>query len=158
MPTIDDIRRENLDALAKRHGSRKALADVLDVSESQLSQWINGSKHSVTGKPRAMRLSTCHRIEDLTHMPRGWLDTPRTGEEGARYEVAPTQVDQMTVDRALEVLSIALAAVPEVRRQELADDMRQWALYGGKEKHRAAVADSLASDVTRALSSKPTGT
>lgn len=143
MVTIDDIRRQNLLALADRHGSKRALAEILDVSESQLSQWIHGAKHSTTGKPRAMRLATCHRIEDLTHMPRGWLDTPHTSEQLAAYHVKPN-APQPTLEQALEMLGIALAAVPEAHRQEVADDMRQWALYGGRDKHRAAVAESLA--------------
>lgn len=157
MLTIDEIRRQNLSALAKRHGSKKALAEILEVSESQLSQWINGSKHSTTGKPRAMRLATCHRIEELTHMPRGWLDTPHTAEQLAEYRVTP-EATPPTLEQALEIIGIAIAAVPESRRQELADDMRQWALYGGRERHKDAVWESLSLRHVADEESKPTGT
>ena len=74
MPTIDEIRRQNLTALVKELGGNKPLAERVGVSESQMAQWVNGAKESKTGKARGMRLDSCHRIEDAAGKPRGWLD------------------------------------------------------------------------------------
>jgi hypothetical protein len=64
MKSIDDIRRENLQVLERQFGSLRGLADVLDRSESQVSQWKNGAVNSGTGKPRGMRTETARFIED----------------------------------------------------------------------------------------------
>jgi transcriptional regulator with XRE-family HTH domain len=74
MKSIDDIRRENLSRLRDQLGGRQ-LADRIGCSESQLSQWINGSKHSVTGKKRGMRTATARVIETACSKEPGWLDT-----------------------------------------------------------------------------------
>lgn len=74
MKLIDDIRRENLAALRDQYGTVIALANRLERSESQVSQWINGSAHSGTGKPRGMRSETARFIEEKCAKPVGWLD------------------------------------------------------------------------------------
>ncbi len=74
MKSIDDIRRENLQALERRFGSLKALSDALERSESQVSQWKNGAANSGTGKPRGMRTDTARYIEEKTLVAAGWLD------------------------------------------------------------------------------------
>lgn len=72
---IDELRRFNLYYLAEEFGGVGKLAEVLGKDPSQVSQWINGSKNSSTGKPRGMRSSTCREIEKKTRKPMGWLDT-----------------------------------------------------------------------------------
>ncbi len=47
------------------------------------------------------------------------------------------------LEQSLHTIGKAIAEVPVEHRQELADDMHQWALYGGREKHRQAVAESI---------------
>ncbi|RWA36806.1 hypothetical protein [Xylella fastidiosa] len=74
MKLIDDIRRENLAKVAEELGSITALAKQLDRSDSQVSQWIHGSAHSVTGKPRGMRAETARFVEIQCGKPLGWLD------------------------------------------------------------------------------------
>lgn len=74
MKFIDQIRRENLIQLAQTYGGVAALAQVLERSESQVSQWKRGSEHSVTGKPRGMKSETARWIEKVTNKPPGWLD------------------------------------------------------------------------------------
>ncbi len=74
MKLIDDLRRENIAALQKELGSAKALAELLERDESQLSQWKVGSKNSGTGKPRGMRPETARYIEERTGKQPGWLD------------------------------------------------------------------------------------
>lgn len=71
---IDDIRRDNLAKLRDGYGSLAAFASHLGRSESQVSQWINASINSGTGKPRYMRTSTARWIEQVCGKPAGWMD------------------------------------------------------------------------------------
>lgn len=80
MKMIDELRAENLARLAHELGSVAALAARLSRSESQVSQWINRSINSGTGKPRSMRSDTARWIEEATNKPRGWLDLDHDGE------------------------------------------------------------------------------
>lgn len=81
LATTDEIRRCNLTLLAAHHGGNRQLADLIGKGESQLSQWINASMNSGTGKPRGMRSSTCREIEQSLRLPEGWLDTPHNVQE-----------------------------------------------------------------------------
>lgn len=74
MKLIDDIRRDNLAALAKEFGGVAGLSRKLERSESQISQWIRGAAHSKTGKQRGMRAITARWVEQITEKPTGWLD------------------------------------------------------------------------------------
>jgi len=74
MKTTEQIRRENLLVLVTELGSVKALAEQVDRSEAQVSQWINGSINSGTGKPRGMAASSCRLVETRCLKPVGWLD------------------------------------------------------------------------------------
>lgn len=75
MKPIEDIRRENLALLVQEYGSVNALANQVGRDPAQVSQWLNGSAHSVTGKRRGMRPESVRRIEDRCGKPSGWLDT-----------------------------------------------------------------------------------
>lgn len=77
MKLIDDIRAENLASLVQECGSLKVLAERLGKSESQVSQWINRSINSGTGKPRTMRSTTARAVEVACGKPEGWLDVER---------------------------------------------------------------------------------
>lgn len=72
--TVEDTRRANLRALADEVGGPIALARLVGVQGAQMSQWINGSPDSKTGKPRGLRPSSCRRIELAAGKPAGWLD------------------------------------------------------------------------------------
>lgn len=74
MVTINEIRRRNLASLKEKYGSWRSLADAFGVSESQLSQWVNASADSRTGRPRGMRDSTCRKLEQAIGLKQGWLD------------------------------------------------------------------------------------
>lgn len=76
MITIEEIRRAKLKQLVTTIGGGKqsALADAIGVSASQLSQWINASPDSKTGKPRSMDSNTARRIEQVLGMTGGWMD------------------------------------------------------------------------------------
>lgn len=81
MKSIDEIRRANLALLRSQNGgSLRDLAALLERDESQVSQWMQGSKNSGTGKPRGMRSETARYIEERAKKPAGWLDRDHAGE------------------------------------------------------------------------------
>lgn len=95
LKTIDDIRRENLRALAREVGGPAALARQVGVNEAQLSQWLNGSPDSRTGKPRGMRSVSCRRIEEATGKPGGWLDVSHITSPGRGSSAFPRKEGTM---------------------------------------------------------------
>lgn len=87
---IDELRRHNLSILADESGGVGKLAEILGKDSSQVSQWINGSKNSSTGKPRGMRSNTCREIEEKTRKPLGWLDADhRSRAAGMEANTSP---------------------------------------------------------------------
>lgn len=74
MKTIDEIRRERLAILRKEAGGVGALAERLGKNFSQVSQWLNASLNSGTGRPRGMSDDVCREIEEKCDKPRGWMD------------------------------------------------------------------------------------
>lgn len=75
MKSIDEIRVENINVLVSRYGSIQKLADALDRSHGQVSQWKNRAKSSKTGKPRGMESETARWIERTLKLAENWLDT-----------------------------------------------------------------------------------
>ena len=51
MKTIEETYRERLQMLIEEHGSQTELGKLIDKSPAQISQWINASPDSKTGKP-----------------------------------------------------------------------------------------------------------
>ena len=76
MATNDEIRRQNLAVLIAEHGTAASLAGVLERTPAQISQWLNQSKDSKTGKPRGMRSESVRFIEKRCGKERGWMDEP----------------------------------------------------------------------------------
>lgn len=76
MKTIEETYRERLQILINEYGGQAKLADVINKSPAQISQWINGSPDSKTGKPRSLKSETAREIEELTGKPRAWFDQP----------------------------------------------------------------------------------
>lgn len=74
MDTIDAIHRHRLALLIKEAGSQAKLSNITGKSAAQISQWLNASKDSKTGKPRAMDRSTAREFERACHKPPGWMD------------------------------------------------------------------------------------
>jgi hypothetical protein len=101
MATVEENRRINLRALAKEAGSSAALAEKSGYSEAQISQWINASKDSRTGRPRGMRPETCRHLEETMHRPAGWMD--------AEHADAKASVTSPALQ-----LALAFDALPEV--------------------------------------------
>jgi hypothetical protein len=97
MDTVADIRHANLLALIKRAGGPGALADRIDRSPAQVSQWVNRPPDSSTGKPRNIGDRAARHIESSLQLQRGWMDTPHDEDAGvyigkdanpARYRIA----------------------------------------------------------------------
>lgn len=117
MKLIDDIRRENIARLVDEAGSLKGLADRLQRQDSQVSQWLHGSAHSVTGKPRGMRSETARMIEKTMNKPVGWLDIDHTQQQGMPQSVAEPQGTYVLREAAtssdlFETLAEALSSLP----------------------------------------------
>jgi len=81
MKHIDEIRRENMGKLRDKFGGVSGLAKKLERSDAQVSQWIKGATHSVTGKPRGMKSDTARWIEVICNIPEGWLDQNHDANE-----------------------------------------------------------------------------
>ena len=76
MKTIEETYRERLLMLSKEYGGQTGLSKRIDKSPAQISQWINGSADSKTGKARSMKSDTAREIEITLKLPRGWFDQP----------------------------------------------------------------------------------
>lgn len=76
MKTIEDIRHENLLAIVSELGANKALADLIQKDPAQVSQWVNRSPNSKTGRPRNISSDTARLTETATGKPSGWMDAP----------------------------------------------------------------------------------
>lgn len=112
--TVDDIRRENLGTLVRDAGGVTALATIVGVDTAQMSQWLNGSKESSTGRRRGMRADSCRKVEAKAGKPPGWLDTDHSGrstlgEPQAAYQVATAKARGRVKAAASLSLQLALA-------------------------------------------------
>ncbi|MBA3755574.1 MAG: hypothetical protein H0X02_04820 [Nitrosomonas sp.] len=76
MKTIEETRLERLKILIEEVGGAQILADKLRVTYAQVSQWVNQSPDSKTGKPRTLNSSSARRMEEACGKPRGWFDQP----------------------------------------------------------------------------------
>ncbi len=74
MKTIDEIRRNRLKELITLSGSVRLLADVLERSPAQVSQWSNASIDPKSGRPRAISTVSARYIEKKLGRPEGWMD------------------------------------------------------------------------------------
>jgi hypothetical protein len=86
MKTIDQIRRERLQLLRHDFGGVGKLAEQLGKSSSQVSQWLNASAHSETGRSRVIADDSAREIEEKCGRPVGWMDT-----DIDRVEIAAVQ-------------------------------------------------------------------
>jgi phage repressor protein C with HTH and peptisase S24 domain len=74
MQKIEEIYRARLRMLVEEAGTQRALAERIQKSPAQISQWLNASPDSKTGKPRSMDRGTAREIERLFPKPEGWMD------------------------------------------------------------------------------------
>lgn len=114
MKTIDQIRRENLTILRDECGGVGKLAERLERGVSQVSQWLNASLNSATGKPRNMNDETCRYIEEKMGKQRGWMDAPHLAVE---------QTDEngnLTASEVIEMMALFVNA-DKAGRQAMLD-------------------------------------
>ncbi|SDY38015.1 LexA family transcriptional regulator [Nitrosomonas sp. Nm58] len=76
METINKIRIARLNILIEEAGGLTRFAEKIGKHQSQVSQWVNESPDSATGKPRAMSSRSARDIEEICRKPRGWMDQP----------------------------------------------------------------------------------
>ena len=76
MQTVEVTRREKLAILIGEAGSQSALSEKIDKAPAQISQWLNASTNSKTGKPRVMSNAVAREIELKIGKPQGWMDQP----------------------------------------------------------------------------------
>lgn len=88
MKFVEDIRRENLSRLVARQGGLNAFCGVVGKSPAQVSQWLNATTDSKTGKPRNMSASSARFVEEATELSLGWLDSDHEADY-ARYSDTP---------------------------------------------------------------------
>ena len=76
MKTIEETYRQRLQMLIDEYGGQGKLSEAINKSASQISQWLNATPDSRTGKPRSLKSETAREIEMATGKPRAWFDQP----------------------------------------------------------------------------------
>ena len=76
--TIEETRTENLKLLADRYASIKSFSDAIGKDRSMVSQWVNNTKSTRTGKPIYIGTGSCRAIETALGLPIGWMDEKHT--------------------------------------------------------------------------------
>lgn len=96
MKTIEAIYRENLARLIAEQGSQAKLSKLTGKSPAQISQWLNASIDSKSGKPRVMSRESARELEQLLGKSEGWMDTDHGTESSNVSEIglglAPTRL------------------------------------------------------------------
>lgn len=120
MRKIEDVRRDNLRRLRDELGGVQGLADRLGKSQSQISQWLNASTHSATGKPRTISSGSCRELEKALGRPDGWMDAEH-------QELAVVQTGEATALRKIlsdtsgEVRLLSVYRLADTDQRELID-------------------------------------
>ena len=83
MQPVETTRRQRLALLIQESGTQSALSEKIEKSPAQISQWLNASLNSKTGKPRVMSHGIAREIEEKLGKPSGWMDQPTEGGQGA---------------------------------------------------------------------------
>jgi len=117
MKTIDEIRQINLAALVEEVGGTGALANLIERSQSQVSQWVTQSKHSATGKPRVVSTSSARYIESKCNKPTGWLDKDHSEAADSTRSREPRE--SQNTDVAHNVYSSDEVQTVEIKRVKL---------------------------------------
>lgn len=89
MDTVEEIRRRKLVELIAHYGTQASFAEVIGKAPAQVSQWVNASRNSGTGKPRALSSNGAREIEALTGKPIGWMDQSTESEPRGAANTSP---------------------------------------------------------------------
>lgn len=143
MRSIDDIRRHNITLLERSFGTLKSLADVLERSESQVSQWKNGAANSGTGKPRGMRSDSARYIEQKTGKPEGWMDADHSMQDPVIAD-DHHKTSGSAAGQALATLDTLLDKLPPLVQPAGRDALKKWAQGEASKEQTEAVLQALA--------------
>lgn len=118
MKTVSELRQTNLANIISDLGSLRALSEITEISSSQISQWLNGSKSSATGKERRISHDSCRRIESCCGKPAGWMDADHSNQNLPR----DIHTEDPVLMRAglLSRLNKRLQSLPDQKLQALA--------------------------------------
>jgi len=95
MQPVEVTRREKLAILIREAGSQSELSEKIEKAPAQISQWLNASTNSKTGKPRVMSNAIAREIELKLEKPFGWMDQPLgTGESALGASRAPVSATE----------------------------------------------------------------
>ncbi|WP_395055217.1 S24 family peptidase [Polaromonas sp.] len=117
MQKLEDIYRARLQLLIKEAGSQAKLSEKVGKSPAQISQWLNASKDSKTGKPRSMDRKTAAHFEQKCAKPEGWMNQPFIVLDEAHRADGPTKHLPPLASNP----SIALTAIPQHQMARTAD-------------------------------------
>lgn len=109
---IDDIRRENARALAKKAGGPARFAEKTGMSDSQVSQIIGKNPTKNIGGNLA------RKIEEALSLPRGWMDTPEGGNRLVDVS-GPNTAGFISVDELTRLVTLYEKAAPGTREMLL---------------------------------------
>jgi hypothetical protein len=119
LKTAQEAYRIKLQLLAKEAGGVGKFAAMIGKSPAQVSQWINGSKDSKTGKPRSIRPESLRLIEDALGKPAGWLDAVNIRPLRADEDES---IDNMTLLSPEENMAAPDTDIPGAMRVVVFDD------------------------------------
>lgn len=77
---IEQIRRANLQYLAKSYARIGDFYKAIGKSPTQVGQWMNPAAKTIDGKPRNIGSKSCRFIEGKLGLEPDWLDSPHWGE------------------------------------------------------------------------------
>jgi transcriptional regulator with XRE-family HTH domain len=119
-----------LAAAAGFPADRRALCRSLGITYETLRKWMRGT--TAPNRNRAIGLSQQLGVPVEVIMHGVGAGDVGLSARGSK----PTQV----LASAIDVLEAAVAAVPETKRHELGDLIRQWVIYGASQLYRAPMA------------------
>lgn len=115
-----------------KRGYKRYLCDALGIVTTEtLRQWVEG----ISRPNKTMERQLAHR---LNCPPEAFMFGI-----GPQYRDAIAADKSTTLSGAIEMLGDALALVPAEARQELADLLRQWAVYGGRDYYGTGIGELL---------------
>ena len=120
MKKIEDVRRDNLRRLRDELGGVQALADRIGKGQPQVSQWLNASTHSVTGKPRTISSASCREIERALGKPDGWMDAEHIPLTLVQSNEATT-LRKILAEASAEVRLVSVYNLANADQRELID-------------------------------------
>lgn len=129
MQTVEVTRREKLAVLIQEAGSQAVLSEKIEKAPAQISQWLNASINSKTGKPRVMSNAIAREIEAKIGKPQGWMDQPINGarEGGGNAGAGAALPAEMSLGQTLARLGQELGRASPQTRAAVADLLSRYA-------------------------------